>query len=189
MSKPGPLISKSGALTSISAWGRLILMSGPSTFGPFKPNDGILIFGISKPPFGPSTSTAGPVMSTSGVLKSMFASGRFISTSGPSHLEPLMFHDGILMGININISCWDADINVWSFSMWTFQPKGWHFKCRHFESSFVAIKVNFWSFNIHLGRFYVTLNLWNGEIQISLYVGPFNVNFRCFNINVRFRKV
>ncbi|KAF3838488.1 hypothetical protein F7725_010256 [Dissostichus mawsoni] len=97
MSKPGPLISRSGALTSISASGRLILTSGPSTFEPFKPNDGILIFGISKPPFGPSKSTAGPLMSTSGVLTSMLASGRFISTSGPSDLEPLMFHDGILM--------------------------------------------------------------------------------------------
>ncbi|KAF3838493.1 hypothetical protein F7725_010261 [Dissostichus mawsoni] len=103
------------------------------------------------------------------------------STSGMEMFGPEML--GIVnLGININIK-------FWSFSMWSFPSKGWHFKCRHFESSFVAIKVNFWSFNIHLGSFYVTLNLWNGEIQISLYVGPFNVNFRCFDINVRFRKV
>ncbi|KAF3838492.1 hypothetical protein F7725_010260 [Dissostichus mawsoni] len=63
------------------------------------------------------------------------------------------------VGIYINISFWDADINFWSINIWTFKPKGWQFKCRSFKSTFDTIKVNIWSFNIQLGGSYVTLNL------------------------------
>ncbi|KAF3838489.1 hypothetical protein F7725_010257 [Dissostichus mawsoni] len=105
---------------------RLKSTSGIERFAcePFNPKDGILNVGILNLPLSPSKSTSGPsisilgafmlplifgteksrspfmlgpLMSTSGVLTSMFASGRFRSTSGPSNFGPLMFHDGIWM--------------------------------------------------------------------------------------------
>ncbi|KAF3838494.1 hypothetical protein F7725_010262 [Dissostichus mawsoni] len=179
----GPLrfMSTLGAFTSMSALGRLISTSGTSTFGPSKPNDGIWIFGILIPPFSPSISTAGALISTSGVFMSPLIFGidmsisplslgpfRLKSTFGIERFGPEM----VVRGININISCWDADINVWSFSMWTFQPKGWHFECRHFESSFVTIKVNFWSFNIHLGAFMLPLIFGTEKSRSPFMWGP-----------------
>ncbi|KAJ8014823.1 hypothetical protein DPEC_G00019750, partial [Dallia pectoralis] len=70
MSNSGPRKSTFGALMSMSAFGRLTSTSGPSTLGPFNPNDGIFIFGILNPPDGPSMSTSGPSMSTFGALRS-----------------------------------------------------------------------------------------------------------------------
>ncbi|XDV37087.1 hypothetical protein PO909_006753, partial [Leuciscus waleckii] len=88
-SSSAALISISGALTSISAFGRLMSTSGPSTLGPLSPNDGILIFGILKPPSGPSRS--GPSISTFGPLISPSNFGTATSTSplsfGPFRLK------------------------------------------------------------------------------------------------------
>merc|ERR1739838_497935 len=44
-SNSGPLMSTLGALMSMSALGRLRSTSGPSSFGPLKPKDGIFILG------------------------------------------------------------------------------------------------------------------------------------------------
>ncbi|XDV37085.1 hypothetical protein PO909_006753, partial [Leuciscus waleckii] len=93
----GPSMSRSGALTSISgplisksAFGRLMSTSGPSTLGPFIPNEGILIFGIFMPPSGPSISISGPSMSHFGAFVSPVIFGPETSTS-PLNLGPFKF--------------------------------------------------------------------------------------------------